>query len=428
MQYTISFFHDTRREKASGKYPVKLRVYSTLHRKDRLYSLSTLKEGTDGVLTDLSIKEYQSILETTKTRSEFLVQKNVFEEIKVRAEKVAKKITRFNFEEFERKLFRTASDSDNVFYHYDSIISKLTSNNQHGTKGVYELSVKAIKKYLTFKNLNSAHLTFYSVTQKFLTSLENYMVNDLDLSYSTIGMYLRTLRTVFNTAINDKEIDHEIYPFGSKNKGKYEIPVGKAKKMALPKTQLAKVYKAKPFNQQQEKAKDFFFFSYACNGMNVKDILLLKWQDIKTDTFTFYRAKTLSTQKAKKPITVSLHESAKACIEKYGNPSSKPNGLVFDIITAPIGSLDAHNQIKAFTRFINQHMTNLLKANNIEFSFNISTYTARHSFATIAINEKMGMEYVSDAFGHNSLKTTQGYFEGFDSKIIKANSNKLMKF
>lgn len=58
----------------------------------------------------------------------------------------------------------------------------------------------------------------------------------------------------------------------------------------------------------------------------------------------------------------------------------------------------------------------------------ISSNWARHSFATIAINEKAGMEYVSEALNHHDLKTTQRYFAGFEDEQKREMANKLMNF
>ena len=74
---------------------------------------------------------------------------------------------------------------------------------------------------------------------------------------------------LFNDAIEDKEINKDCYPFG---KRKYTIPATKNKKIALSSEQLKILFHSKPRIIQQEKAKDFWFFSYACNGINMKDI------------------------------------------------------------------------------------------------------------------------------------------------------------
>ena len=135
---------------------------------------------------------------------------------------------------------------------------------------------------------------------------EHFMVEESGKSNATVGIYLRSLRAIFNQAVEENEIEKEYYPFG---KRKYQIPATKNTKKALTKEQLSVLFNSKPKLPQQKKAKDFWFFSYACNGMNMKDIALLKYKDIQDGKIEFYRAKTKLTSKANlKPITVYLND------------------------------------------------------------------------------------------------------------------------
>jgi len=89
------------------------------------------------------------------------------------------------------------------------------------------------------------------------------MINTKKRSRTTVSIYLRALRTVFNTAIAEKEIDAENYPFG---KRKYQVPSVKSVKKSLSKADLKILMQAEAKNSEQQKARDFLFFSYICNG------------------------------------------------------------------------------------------------------------------------------------------------------------------
>ncbi len=105
-------------------------------------------------------------------------------------------------------------------------------------------------------------------------------------------------------------------------------------KKALSKEQLKQLFNAKPTNYFQEKAKDFWFFSYSCNGINIKDIALLQYKNIEDEKIVFYRAKTKRTSKRNlKPIVVYLNDFSNSVIEKYGNKNKNSNNFVFDIIS-----------------------------------------------------------------------------------------------
>ena len=97
-------------------------------------------------------------------------------------------------------------------------------------------------------------------------------------------------------------------------------------------------------NENEAKAKAFWFFSYACNGMNLKDVALLKYSDIKDDKFYYYRAKTFDKTSEKTTITIYLTDFTKQVIADYGNEDK--SGFVFDIIDIKEDGLTQYKKIK----------------------------------------------------------------------------------
>ncbi len=78
------------------------------------------------------------------------------------------------------------------------------------------------------------------------------------------------------------------------------------------------------------------------------------------------------------------------------------------------------------TRLINQHFIKYAK--QLEIDEPISTYWARHSFATRVINSGVSIELLGEMLSHSDIKTTQNYIAGFDNNIKKEISDKLMEF
>ncbi len=406
----ISVYLDTRRAKTNDTYPVKIRVFTSSPRIQKLYSTKFY----------FTKKEFESIWETSKPRSEHKEVRHQLQSLEKMANDVANAINPFSFDQFEKKLYRNAGEGGNIFYQYDLIIKKLKENNQLGTASNYDLSLKSLKKFLSnFKGSDPQKLFFSEINPAWLTKYESYMINTKKRSRTTVSIYLRALRTVFNTAISEKEIDPESYPFG---KRKYQVPAVKSVKKSLTKGDLKKLMQAEAKTPEQAKARDFWFFSYICNGMNIKDIALLRYEDIQENKIIFYRAKTINTAKADlRPIVVYLTEFAKQVIEKYGNTNKIPKEFIFPILNEIQSEEVKFKTIKNFTRFINQNVKKLAKSVNI--TSEISTYWARHSFATNAIRSGLSMEFVSEAFTHSSMKTTQGYFAGFED----INKNEVME-
>ena len=424
-KYFISIFLDTRRELKNGKYPVKLRVYTSSPKKQKLYS----------TVFEYSEKDFQSIWATVKTRNDYKQAKAELQAVEAKANLTAKELTPFTFEQFEKKLYRKAGEGENIIYQYGLIIIELKENEQLGTASTYELALKSLKEFTAYKKKKEKEdinrLMFSEVTAKWLEDFQKYMTNPPKIedapkkrSLTTVSMYLRTLRTVFNKAIENKEISAEIYPFGI---GKYEFPSVRNVNKAFNKDQLRQLMDAKPNTQEQQKAKDFWFFSYTCNGMNIKDIALLKYKDLQVDSLKFFRAKTIRTAKKNlKEVQVVLTEYAKKIIEKYGNEDKSAHNLICPILSEKNGAEANHKAIKNFTKSINQNLKTLAINNGL--TSEVSTYWARHSFATNAIRNNASMEFVSEALGHTDLKTTQSYFAGFEDENKKEVMENLMDF
>lgn len=412
--HNISIILDSRRSKANGKFPVKLRVYSKTLSKSKLYSIDV----------DLTVDEFENIWlknDSLNVRGKNRQVRARLQKFELRANEEAEKLIKFSFEKFERNFFRKSTDGNNVIYHFQEVIKENIRKGKIGTSESFKYALKSIIEF------NKVHcgkeitvLTFDSIDKNWLEAYEEHMVSK-GKSITTVGFYLRSLRIIFNNAIDSKDIDDELYPFGKK---RYQIPRSNKVKKALTNNELKILFNSKPKTKEQEKAKDFWFFSYVCNGMNLKDVLLLKHADIKNDKFSYYRAKTFSKSKIKEKIEIYLNDYSKKIIEKYGDNKSK--GFVFQTLRDNDSENIRYKKTKNFTRFINQHIKILAKDNGLPNE--ISSYWARHSFATNSIRKGASMEFVSEALNHSDLTVTKNYFAGFEDETKKEFAKQLMDF
>ena len=233
-------------------------------------------------------------------------------------------------------------------------------------------------------------------------------------SATTVGIYLRSFRTIFNNAISEGLVSKEMYPFGTK---KYEIPTANNTKKSLTLKEIGMIYnyKTKP-NTPLELSRDIWLFMYLCNGINVKDLCLLKYENIKGEFLEFNRAKTVRTKRKVEPIRVPLCDDAKRIILKYGNPIDK-NNYIFKVLAPGLTPQIERKLIKLFNSNVNDQMKNI--ATDLGIDGKLTTYVARHSFSTILQRSGATTEYISNALGHSNVITTQNYLAGFedDSKI-----------
>jgi len=404
---TVNLFFDTRSQKKDGTYPVKLTLY--FNGKKRRYNLNV----------DLLPSEWDKI-NNKNLRDENL--KKIKQELNGRVEEADQCINQlhnFTFENFEKLFFTDAVDKNNVFDVYKKYIATLTEEGRINTASSYKCSLNSIRSFYKHDNL-----LFTDITPEFLSSYEKWMLSNNNSS-TTVGIYLRCLRTLFNDLIRNSTDKQYMYPFG---RGKFQIPLGRNIKKALDISEIEKIYNypAKEWTNE-EKARDLWLFSYLCNGINTVDIANLKYKNIDKERILFIREKTKnSTRKNSKPVVVILSDDVKQIIDKWGDKPSLPDSYVFPLLKDGLTPTQKLAKVKQFTKTINEHMRKI--SQKIGIDKNITTYTARHSFSTILKRSGAPIEFISESLGHTDLKTTENYLDSFEDHYKKEWASKLTAF
>ncbi|UCS94013.1 site-specific integrase [Echinicola marina] len=407
-EFEMTLYLDLRRPKEDGYYPLKIKVYTPRPKRRKYYPIGM----------DMTTEMYEKVFESARPRKEAKELKVKLEQVLYNFIEVANKLDTFTFEAFEKEIFRPEGDSKDIFHQFQKKIDVLDKEGRVGSKIAYQTSLGALQRFMKDKKKrNPSVLYFGDVTPKWLKDFESWMIEKGN-TRTSVGIYLRPLRHIFNLVKTDN------YPFG---KGKYVIPKGSNKKKALDKHQLKVLFEGDVENEYQRKAKDFWFFSYLCKGMNMKDILYLKWKNVKEEHIEFVREKTKDTVEEQVVIRVPLMEHSKKVIKFYGGKRRRSEDYVFQIIHEEMTEIEKLKAKQNFTRLVNQHMKRYAK--KIGISENVSTYTARHSFATMAIRNNASIEYVGESLGHADIKTTRAYIKSIlDDESDKEMMGKLMEF
>lgn len=413
MDYRISFFLDTRRETNKG-FPLKLRVYDSIRKIKKLYNLNRYYSEND----------FNSITKK-KPAKKFLDEAITLDTIKSRAENVAKNISVFNLNDFEKHFFSNHSDNSNIIDYYNKKIENLFENEQVKTAWNYQSSLKSLKSFISeedAENVKKIHVL--DITVDWLNKYEKYMLKS-GKELSTIGFYLRPLKAIYNMAIEENSSYKDHYPFG---KNKYIIPSTSTVKRALNRDSLEVLFSSVAKTKEQQKAKDFWFLSYVSNGLNINDIAYLKFKNIhwEENKITFYRGKSIRTSKANlKEISFLITPFTAQIIEKYKNEKTSDEDYIFPIIKHNT-VIEQKKDIENFVRFVNQHFKRFASENGILMK--VSTYWARHSFSTMALNSGANVEFISESLGHSDIKTTKRYLNGFDDENKQDVINKITDF
>jgi len=391
------------RAKKNGLFPVCLVVY---------FNGAKRRYRTNVDLTEDQWKKIKS----PKLRDEKLKEKRADIQSFIRkAEAAGKKLHEFTFEAFEEEYFKKKQ------------ISTIDISFKDCTKGFMEEKANewSIKTTLMYETILASVGEFQSnvrmkgITPDFLRQYENHL-NSEKKSISTKGIYLRQIRAVCNYAIRKKYITREKYPFTN-----YSVPAAQKNKRALSNDDLKSLIEYKTEVREEQKAIDFWTFSYLGNGMNFKDIAMLRYSDIKGENIKFYRSKTRSTNKGEqKEISIFLLPRMLEIIQRWGSVNKTGKEYIFPILHDGMSAREENAAIAQFVKTTNKYLKHV--TDSMEWSNKVTTYFARHSYATRLKRAGVPIAYISDSLGHVNIATTENYLSSFTDDTVKSNAGLLL--
>ncbi len=319
--------------------------------------------------------------------------------------------TGFSFDEFSDEFIKSKNELF-LFQYFDQVIERLNKAGKIGNMLIYKDAESQFKKHF----INDIEMA--KVKLKHLNSfVENCQANGQ--KDTTISVRLRTLRALFNTA--KKEDDLENYPFEKFNWKQFNLDT---EKRAISKSALLKIFNCnlapgQPFFD----SRNLWMFSYICYGMNFTDMALLEPKNItinEGETVLIYRR-----VKTKKIIKLSLSEYALNILDIYQN-NNFGNKYIFSILNPEIHKtpLQIKTRLKTAIKKFNEEIRKL--AHGLGIEKHITSYVARHSFATILKKENIGTAIISEMMGHSSESVTQTYLDGFDNSTKTEAAKKLI--
>lgn len=364
---------------------------------------------------DLTPKEWEEV-NSSRPRKQYKYIKELLVATQGKAKQIVDDLKVFTFDLFEKRYYNRKAANNSLQQLYEDYIQKLVSDGRISTAVSYEYSIKSLKEF-------TPGISFEMVNVDFLERYERWMLENGKTS-TTIGIYLRPLRSIYNIAISEGLMPVELYPFG---KRKYIIPAGKGVKKALNLADIKAIIDYKvPSGSSWERAKDYWIFSYLCNGMNVKDLAKLKYSNIDGDFLYFTRSKTeRSTKGNAKQVSVYLMPEAKQILRKWGNRKSR-NEYIFPILENGMSATDSYKAIQQCTKTINKYMK--LIADDLGLDKKVTTYTARHTFSTVLKRSGASVEFIQEALGHTDKSTTEAYLDSFEEDTKKNFTRKLLEF
>jgi integrase len=259
---------------------------------------------------------------------------------------------------------------------------------------------------------NGKAVRFADLTATKLEALEAYLKRE-GCSGGGIATYMRVLKVAVNRAIKEGIMHRDQYPFETAQTRGYSMKrlKSKANPRALTEEDMAKL-KRFPLEDHPHLAESvrLFLFSYYARGMNFADLAHLKRSDLYNGRIHYRRRKTSDPFSI--PVSQPLAEIL-AAFDQHSGP------YLFPVLS------DRHStekqqwdRIQKCLRKFNSDLKEVASALGIQVP--LTSYVARHTFATTLKRKGVDLAVISESMGHESVNTTRAYLKRFGSEVLDA--------
>ena len=300
--------------------------------------------------------------------------------------------------------FRTWDENgDTVLSSLVTLVDELKNDDRWGNARNLQRALNSFSGFL-----GGLDIPFKQVDEKLIMEYEQWL-RARKVSKNSSSFYMRTLRSAYNTVINTKQLE-QTYPFRNVYTGVERTRKRAVREDIMVRLQKLDLTRSAPLAF----SRDLFIFSYCTRGMAFVDIAYLKKEDINGGMLSYIRHKTGQR------LTVRIEPLIEEIIKRY-KPSVRNSPYIFPIIT----SNDPEEAFRQYQTALGYHNRKLKKLGKLtEENLHLSSYTARHSWATVARNHNVPLSVISAGMGHTSEKTTLIYLESVENLLIdKANED-----
>jgi hypothetical protein len=385
----------TKTPRKDGTYPLKAKIYRSrteyVHIALKIYLLPSQWDGKKIVNTltaavdNARLNNYRVSIGRVLLDIDESGENPVMSEIRARVEK---------------SIGQKQQSPERFLSYYEDYTEKIKTKS---TKASFLQSLSKIRKF------DPSDKSFSQITPGWLRDFERYCENT-GMSVNGINVYMRNIRTVYNRAIDDNIAQLNDYPFR-----RFKIRKESTPKRALTLDHLRRL-RDYPCEPHQEMYRDLFMLIFYLIGINIVDLLHVN--DIKNGRIEFRRSKT------GRLYSIKVEPEAQAIIDKYRGKNYLLNVM------------DRYSDYKNFAHRMN---LNLRSIGNVEISGRggkktvtpefpgLTTYWARHGWATIAACLDIPKETIAAGLGHAGRTVTDVYIT-FDNKKVDDANRRVIDF
>lgn len=297
------------------------------------------------------------------------------------------------------ELYHIPTDNGGFISFARKIIIQL---RQIGKRRTAETYTTALNSFLRFRGENDILLE--ELDSNLMVEYETYL-KSIGICQNTTSYYMRTLRAIYNRAV-EKELILQRNPFKHVYTG-----IDKTVKRAIPIKNIRQIRDLDlTLNPMLDYARDIFMFSFYTRGMSFIDMAFLKKKDLNNGILSYRR------QKTNQQLFIKWEKPMQEIVNKYDT-----SGTPYLLPIIQNCEIDTRRQYKNASHLINTKLKKI--GEQLELPIPLTSYVARHAWASIAKSKNIPVSTISEAMGHDSEHTTRIYLASLDTAVVdKANS------
>lgn len=297
---------------------------------------------------------------------------------------------------------------DDLRLYIPEVIGMLKREGKFPAMHVYACTLRSYEKFCAEerhpKNTTASMSMQEIFTPERLKEYEDWLAGQQS-SPNTISTYMRTLQAVYNRWMSPGIEGYNPVLF----KDVY-TKVESRTKRALTAEQMEQLRNTdfSVLTLRQQQVLTYFLLMFMLRGMPFIDLAHLRKSDLRNRRITYRRHKT------GKLMVVDVPPDAMRLLQKYRDKTDSE--YLFPLLHGGLFMEEHHHRYQETLRHFNRELARLMK--QLLPGVSVSSYTARHTWATLAYHSGVPVGLISQSLGHSSIRVTMTYLKPFDAEVI----------
>jgi len=297
---------------------------------------------------------------------------------------------------------------DDLRLYMPEVIEILKREGKFPAMHVYACTLRSYEKFCAeerYPKNTTASLSMQEIfTPERLKEYEDWLAGQQS-SPNTISTYMRTLQAVYNRWMSPGIEGYNPVLF----KDVY-TKVESRTKRALTAEQMEQLRNTdfSVLTLRQQQVLTYFLLMFMLRGMPFIDLAHLRKSDLRNRRITYRRHKT------GKLMVVDVPPDAMRLLQKYRDKTDSE--YLFPLLHGGLFMEEHHHRYQETLRHFNRELARLMK--QLLPGVSVSSYTARHTWATLAYHSGVPVGLISQSLGHSSIRVTMTYLKPFDAEVI----------